>query len=155
MRLLEWLRLRINPPRLEDQDFGLLRFMYISSVPERSYWEAEWNFPPVGYCVSIGLPGDIEGPSPESRAFFLSRVSHFDHIISLVRPRLESVCRQWLGRPLASNLWSDVRLTGFGVQDPVFTPVSWEISFETTGQKWLGITIPFVGESAQEAVVDT
>jgi len=129
--------------------------MYISSNPERSYWEAEWNFPPVGYCVSIGLPGDERGPRPESRAFFLSRVSQFEHIINSARPRLDNVCRQWLGRPLASNLWTDVKLAGFGVRDPASTPAAWEISFETTGQKWLGITIPFLGEAAQEAVVDT
>jgi len=153
--LLKWVRLTISPPRLEDQDFGLLRFMYISRAPERSYWEANWNFSPVGYSVSIGLPGDVRGPSPESRAFFLSRVPQFEHIIRVVRPRLDSVCREWLGRPLASDLWTDVKLAGFGVQDAASTPVSWEISFETTGQKWLGITIPFVGESAQEAVVDT
>jgi len=29
------------------------------------------------------------------------------------------------------------------------------VEFETTGEKWLGITIPFIGDIAQEAIVDT
>ena len=43
----------------------------------------------------------------------------------------------------------------FGVEDPAATPREWDISFETTGSKWLGITIPFVGDKPQDPVVDT
>jgi hypothetical protein len=31
----------------------------------------------------------------------------------------------------------------------------WDVGFETTGEKWLGITIPFVGDRPQDPVVDT
>ena len=112
-------------------------------------------FPPVGYQVSIGLDGDQSGPTPEARAFYLSRVGSFERTMALVRPRLDAVCRQWLGRPLAEDPWTDVKLAGFGVEDPTATPVSWEVSFETVGERWLGISIPMIGDSAQEAVVDT
>ena len=155
MALLERLKLTLKPLRRYDPDFGPLLFMYISNAPEKSYWEAEWTFPPVGYQVSIGLDGDKSGPAPEVRAFYLSRVGDFERTIALVRPRLDAVCRQWLGHPLAEDLWANVKLAGFGVEDPGATPVSWDVSFETVGERWLGITIPMIGDSAQEAVVDT
>lgn len=155
MGLLERLKLSLKPPRLDDPDFGPLVFMYISNAPDKSYWEAEWTFPPIGYKVSIGLPGDKAGPLPEARAFFLSRIGDFERLMSLVRPRLDAVCRQWLERPLSENMWADVKLAGFGVEDPTATPVSWDVSFETVGERWLGITIPVIGDAAQEAIVDT
>ena len=151
----ESLRLRLKPLRREDPDFGPLVFVYIANAPERSYWEAEWLFPPVGYPVSIGLDGDQTGPSREARAFYLSRVSEFDRILQEARPQLEKVAREWLDRPLAESLWDDVKLAGFGTDDLKATPPTWEVSFETTGRRWLGITIPMVGDRAQEALVDT
>ncbi len=155
MGFLDRLKLRLRPPRLDDPDFGPLLFMYISHSPEKSYWEAEWKFPPVGYEVSIALPGDKTGPTPQGRAFYLSRAAEFDRIISLVRPQLDAVCREWLGRPLADDIWADVKLAGFGVEDPTASPLSWDVAFETVGKRWLGITIPIVEDSIQKPVVDT
>lgn len=40
MSFLDNLKRRLSPTRLEDPDFGPLRFMYISNAPQRSYWEA-------------------------------------------------------------------------------------------------------------------
>jgi len=34
-------------------------------------------------------------------------------------------------------------------------PITWDVMFETTGEKWLAITVPFVGDSPQDPVVDT
>jgi hypothetical protein len=68
---------------------------------------------------------------------------------------LDRVFVQWMGRPLNSELWCDVKLAGFGVEDPVAVPTRWDIAFETVGQKWLGITIPFIADEPQEPVVDT
>jgi hypothetical protein len=130
-------------------------YMYVSNAPEKSYWEAEWMFPPVGYQVSIALDGDKCGPAREVRAFYLSRVGCFERTIALVRPRLDAVFRQWLGRSLAEDLWADVKLAGFWVEDPEATAVSWDVSFETFGGRWLSITIPMIGDVAQEAIVDT
>jgi len=31
----------------------------------------------------------------------------------------------------------------------------WDVSFETIGDKWIGIIIPFIGDTAQKAIVDT
>jgi hypothetical protein len=52
-------------------------------------------------------------------------------------------------------VWSDVKLAGFGVEDPRERPVSWQMYFETTGKKWLGIVIPFEDDTPGTAVVDT
>ncbi|MCU0694287.1 MAG: hypothetical protein MUF54_23095 [Polyangiaceae bacterium] len=153
--MIDRLKLRFRPPRLDDPEFGPLLFMYIANDPDRSYWEAEWLFPPVGYRVSIGLPGNASGPLPESRSFLLARVAEFDRTMELVRPLLDSVFREWLRRPLGLDTWANVKLAGFGFEDPRAEPVEWDVAFETTGERWLGITVPFVGNSPQDPVVDT
>jgi hypothetical protein len=153
--MLKSLRLQFRPPKLQDPDFGSLRFMYIPNHPERSYWEAEWTFPPTGTPVSIALDGDKSGPRPETRLWHLGLPSRFALILQLARPELARVFKSWLGQGLPKNIFSVVKLSGFGVENPQAHPVRWDISFETTGEKWLGITIPFVGDEPQEAVVDT
>ena len=155
MGLLKELRLRLRPPKLEDPDFGPLLFMYIPRDPSKSYWEAEWPFPPTGTQISISLPGSVEGPTEAGRQFYLAIPARFEEILRTVQPILDRVFRESLGRPLHSHLWQDVKLAGFGVEDPDVTPPSWDIAFETTGEKWLGILIPFVGNEPQEAVIDT
>jgi hypothetical protein len=155
MSFLQRLKLRFSPPRLTDPDFGDLLFMYIPNAPERSYWECEWNFPKTGDVVSIGLPGPEAGPLPESRAFFLALPDRFESILEAVRPKLSQVFRNSLSRDLPEDLFSELKLAGFGLEDPRATSVAWDIAFETTGEKWLGITVPFVGNVAQEPTVDT
>jgi hypothetical protein len=131
-------------------------FMYIASRPNKSYWEAAaWLFPPTGHKIAISLPGSEAGPSPESRNFMLSRVHEFERTLGLARPKLDQVFRQWLGRPVADDLWEDVTLAGFDVEDPGAEPLEWDIGFETTGKRWLGISVPFIGDVPQNAVVDT
>jgi hypothetical protein len=155
MSFLQRLRLRFSPPTLVDPDFGDLLFMYIANAPERSYWECEWTFPKTGDVVSIGLPGTAAGPFPESRAFFLAIPSRFEAILETVRPKLSEVFRTCLDRDIPEDLFSELKLAGFGLEDPKATPVEWDIAFETTGEKWLGITVPFIGDSAQDPAVDT
>jgi hypothetical protein len=47
-------------------------------------------------------------------------------------------------------MFFELKLAGFGLEDPKATPVEWDIAFETTGDNWLGITVSFIGNSAQE-----
>lgn len=140
---------------MNDRDFGQLTFMYISNHPERSYWEAEWIFPPTGTPISIGLDGDESGPGPETREWHLGLPARFERTLELVKPELAKVFKTWLQHELPDDIFTVVTLAGFGVENPKANPVKWEISFETTGDKWLGITIPFVGDKPEEAVVDT
>lgn len=155
MNIFRSLKLQFRPPKIQDPDFGQLTFMYISNHPERSYWEAEWIFPPTGTPVSIGLDGDESGPIAEVRQWHLELPSRFPRILELARPELARVFTSWLNTDLPEDIFSVVKLSGFGVEDPRAQPVEWDVSFETSGDKWLGITIPFVGEEPREAVVDT
>ena len=155
MGILRNLKLRFSPPRIVDPDFGSLLFMFIPSAPERSYWECEWSFPSTGTVISIGLPGGEDGPLPEARHFYLSLPGRFEHILAVARPQLTDVFATWLQQDLPQNIFTVVKLAGFGLEDATSKPLHWDISFETTGDKWLGIVIPFVGDAVQEALVDT
>jgi hypothetical protein len=155
MGILHKLKLRFSPPRLNDPDFGSLLFMFTPNAPERSYWECEWKFPNTGTQISIGLPGDESGPLPEARQFYLSLPARFEQILASARPQLEDVFRTWLQQDLPDDIFTVLELAGFGLEDAKAQPVHWDISFETTGDRWLGIVIPFIGDTSQKATVDT
>lgn len=155
MGLLHDLRLRFSPPRLFDPDFGNLLFMFTPNAPQQSYWECEWTFPNTGTVVSIGLPGGERGPLPEARQFYLALPGRFEQILAAARPQLADVFRMWLEQDLPDDIFTVVKLAGFGLDDAKAKPLQWDISFETIGSKWLGIVIPFIGDTAQTAVVDT
>lgn len=129
--------------------------MYMPNNPERSYWEAMWNFPVTQSLVSVTLPGNERGPYSESREFYLRLSERFDDVIDHVRPKIEKVCLDWQLSPLPDDLFSAVKLSGFNLQYPMRDSMRWEVSFETLGSKWLGITIPFVGSEPQSAIIDT
>jgi hypothetical protein len=75
--------------------------------------------------------------------------------VQLATPELAKVFPLWLKQELPDDIFTVVKLSGFGVEDPRAEPVSWDVSFETTGDTWLGISIPFTGDEAGEAVVDS
>jgi hypothetical protein len=154
MEILHHLRLRFSPPRIADPQFGNLLFMFIRNAPKLSYWECEWEFPITGEVVSISLPGEESGPSDGAREFYLSLPARYEQILAAARPRLEEVFKTHLRQTLPDDFSTVLKLAGFGLDD-VKPPFHWDISFETTGDKWLGITIPFIGDTAETAVVDT
>jgi len=156
MGFWENLKRRLSPPKMLDPDFGPLVFMYIPNAPDRSYWEADdWLFGPTQTRIGVALPGPTAGPLQEGREFYLRLPERFDGIMERVRPELDRVAREWLGRPLASDLWADFKLAGFDLEDPNAKPVEWTVSFEATGDTWLGVVIPFVDDDVRPAVVDT
>ena len=104
---------------------------------------------------NLSVLGERRGPLPEARQFYLSLPDRFEQIVAAVRPKLEQVFKQWLQQELPQDIFTAVKLAGFGLEDPKGKPLHWNISFETTGEKWLGITIPFEGDTPQDAVVDT
>jgi hypothetical protein len=155
MGILHDLKLRVLPRRITDPDFGSLLYMAVPNAPERSYWECEWTFPETNTVISICLPGGESGPLPEARQFYLSLPGRFEQILAAARPQLETVFKKWLEQELPQDIFSVLKLAGFGLQNAKLQPVRWDISFETTGDKWLGIVVPFVGDAPQEASVDT
>jgi hypothetical protein len=155
MGILHTLKMRFSPPRITDPDFGSLLFMFIPNAPERSYWECAWTFPKTDTEISIGLPGGASGPLPEARQFYLGLPGRYEQILAAARPQLQEVFKTWLQQDLPQDIFTVVKLAGFGLEDAKAQPVRWDVSFETTGDKWLGIIIPFVGDTAQKATVDT
>lgn len=155
MTFLHNLKLWLSPLRITDPDFGNLVFMHFSKFPERSYWECEWTFPKTGLPVAIALKGGENGPRPEAREFYLSLPERFEEIMVSCRPQLDQVFKEWLGQSLPDDAFRVLKLSGFGLEDPEERPVRWDVSFETTGEKWLGVTVPFVGDAAGKATVDT
>ena len=155
MGFLHNLKLRFSPPSMNDPDFGRLLFMFVPVAPHRSYWEGEWTFPSTGRPIGIGLLGSESGPIPEARQFYLSLPERFEKILAAARPKLEEVFKIWLRQELPNDIFTVVELSGFDVDNPRTCPQEWSVSFETKGEKWLGIVIPFIGEEPHEAVVDT
>jgi hypothetical protein len=68
---------------------------------------------------------------------------------------LQDVWASWFASELPEDLFSAVKLAGFGLEDARARPLRWDVGFETIGDKWLGITVPFVDDVAQAAAVDT
>jgi hypothetical protein len=129
--------------------------MHVQKHPVRSYWECEWTFPPTGTVVSVTLHGGESGPDDDARQFYLSLPARFDSILSVCRPKLEQVFRDWRDGQVPEDVFTAVELTGFGLEDPQEKPLRWDVGFETTDDDWLAITIPFVGDTPQEPLVDT
>lgn len=146
-------------PSMTDPVFGEIGFMYISNAPENSYWECEdWIFPATNKKVGIVLPGDEHGPFPEAREFYLSLSDRYDSILAAVLPKLREVLEQWteyLKEELQEDVFQHVELAGFGLEIPIEDPMRWDVGFETTGQRWLCVTIPFIGDVPQTPIVDT
>ena len=155
MGFLHNMKLWLSPPKIVDPVFGELIFMHIEKHPERSYWEGNWKMPESDHSVGISLSGGEEGPSEDSRRFYLNLSDRIEQIIELCRPSLDKVFREWLNRDMPDDILSELKLTGFDVDDPNEHPLRWSVWFETNGEKWLGITIPFVGDAAGDAEVDT
>ena len=155
MGLLHNWKMRFSPPRITDPDFGNLEFVFVPSAPERSHWEGEWTFPKDGAPISIDLPGGEDGPHPAARQFYLGLPDRFAKIVTAARPQLEKVFKIWLEQDLPQDIFTVVKLGGIGLENPKDQPVQWHISFETTGEKQMWITIPFAGDTPQEAEVDT
>jgi hypothetical protein len=98
LKFLEALRLRWRPPRIVDNEFGALIYMYISTAPERSYWECEgWVFPPTQTRVGISLPGNLEGPTADARRFYRGLGARFEDCLTRARPELEMAFETWIG----------------------------------------------------------
>ena len=58
--------------------------------------------------------------------FYLELSTQFDHVVKQVSPALDRVFREWIGRPLDTDLWKDVRLSGFGVEPLNIVPTTWD-----------------------------
>jgi hypothetical protein len=152
MKFFKAIRDRFRTPRMVDPDFGELAYM-------GSYWEGEWTFPPTETTISIFLPGDESGPYPESRQWNFDLIPRYPKILELAKPLLTSkladMADWWLEGDMPEDIFTVVRLTGFGVTDPRTDPIEWNVSFETIGDRWVSVTVNFVGDEPEVASADT
>ena len=155
MAFVHNMKLWLFPPRIVDPDFGTLVFMRNRKHPERSYWEGTWKVPGPECLVGIYLPGGEDGPGEHARSFYLKLPDRMEQILERCRPPLAKIFREALDRDLPEDMFSQLKLTGFDVDEPNSHPLLWSVSFETTGEKWLGIRIPFVNDAAGDAELDT
>jgi hypothetical protein len=155
MSIFHNLRLRFFPVRKTDSEFGRMTYMYISNAPHLSYWEGEWLFPATGELIGVSLPGDENGAEPKAREFFRHLSQNSERILIAIRPVLSDLFTTRLQQDLPEDIFTVLRLTGIGLEDLSAQPARWEVSLETTGAQWLGITIPFEGEVPQPAIVDS
>ena len=107
------------------------------------------------HCISVGLPGHEDGPTSAGRQFYLALADRFKEILAAARPRLGQVFQTWLRRELPADVFTVVKLSGFDGENPEQRPARWSVLLEATGDTWLGITVPFIGDKPQEAIVDT
>ena len=121
----------------------------------KSYWECECVFPPTATPISVVLPGDESGPFAEARAIYLAVIEEFDELVARALPAIGKAYREWTGRALSENVRDDLELSGLAIDSPFADGLSrWQVTFETVGEQWIGITIPFIDGIPQEAVVD-
>jgi hypothetical protein len=155
MEFLHNMKLWLSPPKITDPVFGQMIFMHIGKHPERSYWEGRWTLLGFAHVVEVFLRGGEDGPNGDARRFFLTLPGRFEQILESCRPPLASVFRGWLNRDLPDDIFSELKLASVAADDPQMSPLRWSVSFETTGENWLGITVPFVDDAAGDAEVDS
>jgi hypothetical protein len=68
---------------------------------------------------------------------------------------LAKAWRVWYEAELPEDIFDCLRLSSFQVEDPDARPLRWDVMFETTGEKWLAMSIPFIDDVPQKAVVDS
>src|SRR5215469_10172074 len=108
MGFLYNMKLWLSPPKIVDPVFGKLIFMHIEKHPERSYWEGNWKMPKSDHSVGISLRGGEEGPSENSRRFYLNLPDRIEQIIERCRPPLGKVFREWFSRDLPDDIFSEL-----------------------------------------------
>jgi hypothetical protein len=157
MSLVKSLRMLFFPPKIVDPVFGKMRFMYISSNPTRSYWECEdWLFPPTNSRIGLSLDGGEDGPKEEFRQFYLNLVPRFESLVRIARPSIEKGYAQFVEKRLPEDLFEALRFTAFHIEKMDGKNTEWNMMFETRSDDyWYAFTIPFVGDTPGEAIVDS
>jgi len=143
-------------PPVDDPDFGAIRF----DGPEGGVgiWQMDsaWIVPEANaevICASI--PGDGNGPFPEARAFLLAKKASLSEIWADANAPLESLRKKWrpdtLGKPLSDVL----KLSSIGLDEPMTSPPTWDVSFESRQGQWVSFTLVYSGSSLVTSRCDT
>ncbi|MGV3772248.1 MAG: hypothetical protein ACO1QB_05055 [Verrucomicrobiales bacterium] len=152
MNILEKLKKLWSPPIFNDQDFvdpdfGTFYF-------QDDYWECEWKFPPTGEVIFVPLAGDENGPFPHVREIYLTLPDRIGKYMEMARQPLEAAFQR-LQRKIPEDVYSELKFVGWEALDLQLEPERWKISFETTKDRWYGISIPFNKGVALEPEIDS
>ena len=150
----DWLQVA---PQVSDPDFGRMTFWRNAKEPERSFWEGLWSHPTVEEPLYVALPGPFAGPFPEARQFALQLASsaRLAAVLQTARSRIEPVFLEWTGRELSADMDDDLNFVGIALEGLGTSPMRWELSFEVLGDEMVFISVPMLGDVAQEAYVET
>lgn len=69
--MFEWWKDVFRPLRIEDRDFGQMRFLRQTST-----WECQAHFPPIKGPVEVLIEGDSTGPTASQRETWQALASH-------------------------------------------------------------------------------
>jgi hypothetical protein len=148
MGLLDWLRNRFSPTRIEDPVFG-------SILDMGGYWEGKGHFPPTRGTIEWFVEADALGPGEAQRDALRAIVERY--------PSLEPAVHELLRREIAA--WSEgtsshprdgTTLAWISVPAQLSAAMEWEIGFESTIEGTPHFTVHLVGwQPTGEVGIDT
>lgn len=78
--MFEWWKDVFRPLRVEDRDFGHMRFLRQTST-----WECQAHFPPINGSVEVLIDGDSTGPTASQRETWQALASHYARLADEAR----------------------------------------------------------------------
>jgi hypothetical protein len=82
--LFEWWKDVFRPLRIEDRDFGRMRFLRQTST-----WECQAHFPPIDGPVEVLIEGDSTGPTASQRETWQALASHYARLADEARALIQ------------------------------------------------------------------
>lgn len=155
MAPLDLIRHKFSSKTLIDPIFGEATFIAMPRAPHKAYWECQWRFPVTSSVINIAMPGDENGPFPETRNFYTDLADRFHKHLLTAKPHLQKAFNAQYGIELPKDIFSVMTLSGFDLENPHTSPRRWEMSFTTRPHlKSRFFTIPFEGDTALPAIID-
>ena len=142
------------PLRMEDPDFGAIRFL--ESSGKDGYWamDGKWTVPYQAQGITCAeIPGDRSGPATGARSFLLSKRSQADDIWDLAAPHLRELMAAWSHlealEPKKAFFISCLAKDS-DLQD------GWEVCFEThEGLEWVNFCLQMEGDDVVSNTIYT
>ncbi|MFD0740138.1 hypothetical protein ACFQZQ_12715 [Lysobacter koreensis] len=146
------------PPKVSDPDFGPITFDGPYGNGDVGIWQmdSEWEVPEhfakVG-CSSI--PGTAAGPYELSRIFLLEKARDYPAIWARLHDQLASIRDKWAAQDSSVPLNQSFFISSLGLDPNPADPPLWNVSFESTGKRWLFVTFNMQGNEIVGHTVDT
>ncbi len=160
--MFDWIRRLFDSPdpmpRLVDPDFGEMSFFPSSRGSDVGIWQMHGTWLDTAGFAKVGcsgIPGTSDGPFPEARAFLLQKRRELPAIWGLCSVSLEQARARWPSFPRDSLLHECFLLTSLSMDQPMTTPPSWNVGFESTGKFWVYVDVRVLGAAVVGYSCDT